>query len=166
MEVSGLAPPGGCERLIAAGRTIDLVYRRVLINDIVARRAECDALFTLTAELKAALRSGKPRPLLEGRTLAMIFEKPSLRTRVSFEVALTQLGATPVHLTGPEIVYACGGLPFYFVFGNNEDDFPALKRAAAEHGTTHRPESPYVELEADEAAAARVQYRRRRRPAH
>lgn len=31
-------------RLVAAGRTIDLVYRRVLINDIVARRAECDAL--------------------------------------------------------------------------------------------------------------------------
>lgn len=33
-------------------------------------------------------------------------------------------------LMGPEIVYACAVLPFYFVFGNNEDDFSSLRRAA------------------------------------
>jgi len=32
-------------------------------------------------------------------------------------------------LTGPDIVYACANRPSYFVFGNNDDDFPALRRA-------------------------------------
>jgi hypothetical protein len=35
-------------------------------------------------------------------------------------------------LTGPEIVYACGGVPCYFVFGNNEDDLGSLRRAMAD----------------------------------
>jgi ornithine carbamoyltransferase len=40
--------------------------------------------------------------LLRGRTVALLFEKPSLRTRVSFEVALTHLGAKPLFATGSE----------------------------------------------------------------
>jgi len=40
---------------------------------------------------------------LRGQTLAMIFEKPSLRTRVTFEVAMTQLGGTSVYLSAQEI---------------------------------------------------------------
>ncbi|MBB3952422.1 ornithine carbamoyltransferase [Aureimonas jatrophae] len=46
-------------------------------------------------------RSG-PRPL-EGRTLAMIFEKPSTRTRVSFDVAMRQLGGETLFLSGSEM---------------------------------------------------------------
>jgi ornithine carbamoyltransferase len=43
-----------------------------------------------------------PRPL-EGRTLAMIFDKPSTRTRVSFDVAMRQLGGAAILLTGQEM---------------------------------------------------------------
>src|SRR5207245_10424918 len=49
-----------------------------------------------------ARREGGPRPL-DGRTLAMIFDKPSTRTRVSFDVAMRQLGGAAILLTGQEM---------------------------------------------------------------
>jgi ornithine carbamoyltransferase len=52
---------------------------------------------------KAAFRAGRLAPVLAGKTLAMIFEKPSLRTRVSFETAMTQLGGHALHLTQRDI---------------------------------------------------------------
>ena len=52
---------------------------------------------------KKLFRAGKLPAALKGRTLAMIFEKPSLRTRVSFEVAMTQLGGHAMHLTQADI---------------------------------------------------------------
>ena len=66
-------------------------------------RAESEAIFELAAQLKAELRAGRPRPLLLGRTLAMIFEKPSLRTRVTFEVGMVQLGGAAIHLAPGDI---------------------------------------------------------------
>jgi ornithine carbamoyltransferase len=47
-------------------------------------------------------RRGRPE-LLTGRTLAMIFEKPSLRTRVSFQVAMTDLGGHAIYLSQEEV---------------------------------------------------------------
>lgn len=59
-------------------------------------------LLELAAHLKRELRAGIPHGhLLAGKTLAMIFQKPSLRTRVSFEVGMRQLGGYAVYL-GPE----------------------------------------------------------------
>ena len=52
---------------------------------------------------KKLFRAGKLPKTLAGRTLAMIFEKPSLRTRVSFEVAMTHLGGHAMHLTQSDI---------------------------------------------------------------
>jgi ornithine carbamoyltransferase len=60
-------------------------------------------IFKLTAELKAKVKSGQRVTPLAGRTLALIFEKPSLRTRVTFEVGMVQLGGAAVYLSAQEI---------------------------------------------------------------
>jgi ornithine carbamoyltransferase len=55
-------------------------------------RAELDSLFSLALELKEKRRKRVDHRLLAGKTLAMIFEKSSTRTRVSFEAGIFQLG--------------------------------------------------------------------------
>jgi ornithine carbamoyltransferase len=60
-------------------------------------------LFRLTADLKQRQKAGRFGTALTGRTLALIFEKPSLRTRVTFEVGIVQLGGRAVYLSGGEI---------------------------------------------------------------
>jgi ornithine carbamoyltransferase len=65
--------------------------------------AEIESLFALATRLKAETRARRPHPLLAGRTLAMIFEKPSLRTRVTFEVGMVQLGGAAIHLAPGDI---------------------------------------------------------------
>ena len=62
-------------------------------------RAELDEILHISATLKRDIKAGRREPLLAGKTLAMIFEKPSLRTRVTFEVGMTQLGGYAVYLT-------------------------------------------------------------------
>ena len=49
-------------------------------------------------KLKAARKAGKTEPILAGRKLAMVFEKPSTRTRVSFEVGMMELGGNALFL--------------------------------------------------------------------
>jgi ornithine carbamoyltransferase len=61
---------------------------------------ELNHLLEETAALKAAHARGERQPLLTGRVLGMVFEKPSLRTRVSFEAAMAQLGGSSIFL-GP-----------------------------------------------------------------
>ena len=59
-------------------------------------------ILTLAVELKAGLKQPGGAKPLAGKTLAMIFEKPSTRTRVSFEVGMHQLGGDAVILTHTE----------------------------------------------------------------
>ncbi|OQY25293.1 MAG: ornithine carbamoyltransferase [Desulfobacteraceae bacterium 4572_35.2] len=61
--------------------------------------SELDAIFTLTAELKEKQKQGIAHPLLAGKTLGMIFEKSSTRTRISFEVGMYQLGGHALFLS-------------------------------------------------------------------
>jgi ornithine carbamoyltransferase len=56
----------------------------------------------LAVELKVKQRERVPHELLAGRTLGMIFEKPSTRTRVSFGVAMAQLGGVGLYLSSGE----------------------------------------------------------------
>jgi ornithine carbamoyltransferase len=61
-------------------------------------RADLDSIFALTGDLKARQQRGEPHRLLAGKTLAMIFEKSSTRTRVSFEAGMVQLGGHALFL--------------------------------------------------------------------
>jgi len=65
-------------------------------------KAELDAIFALTKELKQKQKSGIEHHLLKGKTLAMIFEKSSTRTRVSFEVGMYQLGGHPLFISSKD----------------------------------------------------------------
>ncbi len=60
-------------------------------------------LLTLAARLKEQWRSGGNEPVLAGKILGMIFQKPSLRTRVSFEVGMSHLGGGALYLSPQEI---------------------------------------------------------------
>jgi ornithine carbamoyltransferase len=57
----------------------------------------------LVLETALALKDTGRQPLLEGKTLALLFEKPSLRTRVSFHVAMKHLGGDCVYLSPAEV---------------------------------------------------------------
>ncbi len=58
--------------------------------------ADLEKMFALAKELKGKQKAGEPHKLLEGKTLGMLFEKSSTRTRVSFEVGMFQLGGRAV----------------------------------------------------------------------
>jgi len=77
--------------------------KKDLLNLRGLSRADLFEIFDLAAELKHNLKAGVPHSLLEHRCLAMIFEKPSLRTRVTFEAGMMQLGGHAVFL-GPNEV--------------------------------------------------------------
>ena len=64
---------------------------------------ELDGLLDLAARLKTELRAGLEHPYLRGRTLAMIFQKPSLRTRITFETGMAQLGGHAIYLAPQDI---------------------------------------------------------------
>jgi ornithine carbamoyltransferase len=72
----------------------------ISIRDLT--RTQVEEIFRRAAELKAQLAVGDRTPLLEGRVLTQVFEKPSLRTRVSFDAAIGQLGGHAIFLTGKE----------------------------------------------------------------
>ena len=63
-------------------------------------RGKMEELLELAATLK---RDRGPRTDLEGKTVALIFHKPSLRTRQSFEVGVFELGGHPMYVTDAEI---------------------------------------------------------------
>jgi len=60
-------------------------------------------LIDLAKHLKFEWVSGGNKPVLAGKILAMVFQKPSLRTRMSFEIAMKQLGGDAIY-TSPEEV--------------------------------------------------------------
>lgn len=61
------------------------------------------ALLDLATQLKQEWRSGGNKPILQGKSLALVFQKPSLRTRVSFEMGMVHLGGYGLYLSPNEI---------------------------------------------------------------
>ena len=64
---------------------------------------ELQDLLDLAVELKQEWNSSGNRPLLRGKVLAMVFQKPSLRTRVSFDMAMRHLGGDALYLSPQEV---------------------------------------------------------------
>jgi ornithine carbamoyltransferase len=69
------------------------------IDDLSAD--ELETVLDTAVELKSRVKRDEAHPLLERRTLGMVFEKPSSRTRISFETGMTQLGGHAIFL-GPD----------------------------------------------------------------
>lgn len=66
-------------------------------------KQEIEEMITLSLDIKKNLKSGKRDLLLNGKTLAMIFEKNSTRTRVSFEAGIYQLGGVGLFLSDKDL---------------------------------------------------------------
>ena len=73
----------------------------ISIHDLSA--GDVEEILALAADLKVRQKAGIPHPLLAGKTLGMIFEKSSTRTRVSFEVGMYQLGGQALFLSSRDL---------------------------------------------------------------
>ena len=73
----------------------------ISIHDLSA--GDVEEILALAADLKVRQKAGIPHPLLAGKTLGMIFEKSSTRTRVSFEVGMYQLGGRALFLSSRDL---------------------------------------------------------------
>lgn len=76
------------------------------ISDLSTK--EIGTVLKLASKLKHEQKRGKARPLLRGKMLAMIFQKPSTRTRVSFEAGMFQLGGGAIYLGANDIQLSRG----------------------------------------------------------
>ena len=106
LELSGLAQQESVDTdgLLELTRTVCAgVQHFRSVGDVTAQQAE--ALLTLAVALKRGWRANplSQRHVLAGQTLAMIFEKPSLRTRISFETLMVHLGGHAINLQPQDI---------------------------------------------------------------
>ena len=69
---------------------------------------EFSGLIDLSIKLKKELKQGKIKPLLKNKTLTMIFQKPSTRTRISFETGMFQLGGHAINLSSNDMQLSRG----------------------------------------------------------
>jgi ornithine carbamoyltransferase len=73
----------------------------VALEDFSAR--EINGFLDLAAMLKKERKAGKRRTGLQGKTVVLLFDKPSLRTRVTFEVGILELGGDPIYVNKDQI---------------------------------------------------------------
>lgn len=78
---------------------------RSLLSLVHHTPEEVDHLVRLAVELKEAKRLGQERQCLQGKNIALIFEKPSTRTRAAFEVAAHDQGAPYDALRSADVAF-------------------------------------------------------------
>src|ERR687883_1134077 len=76
------------------------------IQDLSSK--EILSIIKLASNLKKKLKNGKSRQLLKGKIIGLIFQKPSTRTRVSFETGVFQLGGNTIYLNANDIQLSRG----------------------------------------------------------
>src|SRR5882672_11206126 len=82
-------------------RNLDVAVAKDFLSVLDLSAADLARLLDLARQLKAERRLGAQAPTasaLAGRHVAMLFEKPSLRTRTTFEIAVKELGADSLHI--------------------------------------------------------------------
>ncbi len=101
-HIQGMQPMPTRERTEGIKKP-SLMGGKDLISIDELSRTEIELIFQTTRVLKGHMPLEEQRELLAGKTLAMIFEKPSLRTRVSFETGIFQLGGHGIYLAPSDI---------------------------------------------------------------
>ncbi len=86
----------------ALGELGQVAMKRDFLTILDLSFEEIDALLRRASTLKEDLRNDVLKPTLRGKTLGLIFDKPSTRTRVSFEVAMYQLGGRVIFMSSQE----------------------------------------------------------------
>ena len=95
-----------CSPSASRGKAHTLPKDLLTVTDIPTEKIR--GLITLAKKLKTAHRKGKSPFPLKGKTLGLIFEKPSTRTRVSFEAGMNQLGGQALFLASEKIQLSRG----------------------------------------------------------
>jgi len=75
------------------------ILKKDILTLLDLNKEDFDHLFKLAIDLKKNHKEGKPSKSLEGKTLGLIFDKASTRTRISIETAMAQLGGTPIFIS-------------------------------------------------------------------
>ncbi len=82
--------------------------KKDLLSEYDLERDDFELIFEKTLRLKRMHREGKQHPSLRGKTLGMIFDKSSTRTRISFEVGMFQLGGVALFLSSRDTQFGRG----------------------------------------------------------
>lgn len=82
--------------------TNGVIVKKDILTLLNLTKEDFDLLFDRAAELKKRFKNGIIDRTLVGKTLGLIFDKPSTRTRISFEAAMAQLGGTPIFISAKD----------------------------------------------------------------
>ena len=96
------------KKRVGSGSLEDEIKTKDLLTLAELSPKEFVSLIDDAIKLKKQLKKGENKPVLKNKTLTMIFQKPSTRTRVSFEIGMSQLGGYAVNLSSNDMQLSRG----------------------------------------------------------